>query len=111
LDVCRTEQFPTGQRGIRQPAEAARQLIQSGIIPRDDAWSGWLGRYQKALEDAAMTLELKPLAKETDRKKKRDFGRSRQTRSLYSERRMLGGRKATSGDSRFFFARQNGSGS
>ena len=55
--------------------EAARQLIRRGIIPRDDGWSGWLGRYQKALQDAAMTLELKPLAKETEREKKRDLGR------------------------------------
>jgi hypothetical protein len=31
---------------------AARALIRRGIIPTDEGWSGWLGRYQRALIEA-----------------------------------------------------------
>jgi hypothetical protein len=33
--------------------ETARQLVGRGIVPRDDGWDGWLGKFQKALCDAA----------------------------------------------------------
>jgi type IV secretory pathway VirD2 relaxase len=39
--------------------EAAQRLIRRGIIPKDDAWDGWLGRYQKALAETVATLERK----------------------------------------------------
>jgi len=55
--------------------ETARQLARRGIIPQDDGWSGWLGRYQKALAGAAITLERQRLTKEVEHHKKRDLGR------------------------------------
>jgi hypothetical protein len=33
---------------------ASRNLIGRGIIPGEDGWGGWLGRYQAALKQAAM---------------------------------------------------------
>lgn len=35
----------------------ARDLVRSGILPTDDGWGGWLGRYQRVLREAAMELE------------------------------------------------------
>jgi type IV secretory pathway VirD2 relaxase len=51
--------------------ETAQRLIRCGIIPKDDGWDGWLGRYQKALEETTTTLERQRLTKEAERKKKR----------------------------------------
>jgi hypothetical protein len=31
--------------------ETARKLTQQGIVPQDEGWDGWLGRYQRALRD------------------------------------------------------------
>ena len=49
--------------------EAARQLARRGIIPQDQGWDGWLGRYQRGLSDAANQLQR------TERAKNRDRGR------------------------------------
>jgi type IV secretory pathway VirD2 relaxase len=54
--------------------ETAQRLIRSGVIPQDDGWSGWLGRYQKALEHTATTIERQRPAK-GERHKGRDLGR------------------------------------
>jgi hypothetical protein len=51
--------------------ETAREMIRRGVYPQDGGWHGWLGRYHKAIEDAAKTLERQSL----ERQKKRDFGR------------------------------------
>jgi hypothetical protein len=55
--------------------ETAREMIQRGIFPQDDGWNGWLGRYQKALQAAAVDLERQKRIKEHQRQKRRDFGR------------------------------------
>jgi hypothetical protein len=55
--------------------ETAQRLIRRGIIPQEDGWNGWLGRYQKALRDAVTDLERERLVKETRREKNRDHGR------------------------------------
>jgi type IV secretory pathway VirD2 relaxase len=52
-----------------------QRLIRCGIIPQDDGWGGWLGRYQKALRDAVTTLEIPSLTKQSERSKNRDLGR------------------------------------
>jgi hypothetical protein len=52
-----------------------RRLIRCGIIPQDDGWGGWLGRYQKALRDAVTTLEIPSVTKPSERRKNRDLGR------------------------------------
>lgn len=55
--------------------EAARQLARRGVIPQDEGWDGWLGRYQKALSDAVNALQFQRAAKEAERAKNRDRGR------------------------------------
>jgi type IV secretory pathway VirD2 relaxase len=51
--------------------ETARQLARRGVIPQDEGWNGWLGCYQKAVAEAAMTLERH----RRERRRKRDLGR------------------------------------
>lgn len=55
--------------------EAARRLTGSGIMPQNGDWSGWLGRYQRALHETAITLEHQLLTKERKRHKAPDLGR------------------------------------
>jgi hypothetical protein len=54
--------------------ETALEMIRRGVYPQDRGWNGWLGRYQKALVDAAFALEQRQ-AKERERRKSRDLGR------------------------------------
>lgn len=56
----------------RHLRETAQRLIRRGLVPQEDGWKGWLGRYQKALH-AAAALETQRSAKE--REKKQDLGR------------------------------------
>jgi hypothetical protein len=55
--------------------EAAQRLIQRGIVPQEEGWNGWLGRYQKALTEAATPPKRPRPAKETGRDRRRDHGR------------------------------------
>ena len=48
-------------RNKRYLRETVQRLIRRGIVPQEDGWNGWLGRYQKALREAAMTLERQRL--------------------------------------------------
>jgi type IV secretory pathway VirD2 relaxase len=59
----------------RQLREIGQRLIRRGIILEDQGWSGWLGRYQKALRDAATILETPSVTKQPERDKNRDHGR------------------------------------
>ena len=54
--------------------ETARQMMKRGVIPQNDGWNGWLGRYQKALREAAFTLQRQQM-KEHERRKSRGLGR------------------------------------
>ena len=54
--------------------ETAREMIRRGVYPQDGSWNGWLGRYQKALVDAAFALE-QGKAKERERRRSRGLGR------------------------------------
>lgn len=54
--------------------EAARQMMKRGVIPQDEGWNGWLGKYQKALRESAFALEHQH-AKERERPRSRDLGR------------------------------------
>jgi hypothetical protein len=55
--------------------ETAQKPIRRGIMPKDNGWNGWLGRYQKALEETGTTLERQRVTKEAHVKKKQDLGR------------------------------------
>jgi hypothetical protein len=53
----------------------AKALIKRGILPTEDGWGGWLGRYQTALLRAAKELEYSQTGPDRDRVKDRSFGR------------------------------------
>jgi len=55
--------------------QLGQRLIRGGIIPQDDGWGGWLGRYQKALRDAVTILETPSVTKRPERDKNRGLGR------------------------------------
>ena len=37
-------------------ADRARQLLQRNLVPTEDGWGGWLGRYQSGLRKSALEL-------------------------------------------------------
>jgi hypothetical protein len=55
--------------------ETAQRLIRRGIVPQEDGWNGWLGRYQKALSESATALDGERPVKEKRRDRNRDLGR------------------------------------
>jgi type IV secretory pathway VirD2 relaxase len=44
----------------------ARGLIRRGIVPTEDGWGGWLGRYQAALAEAAHQVSQRSLNRRRD---------------------------------------------
>src|SRR5207247_951130 len=46
-------------RDRRYFQDAARRQVRRGIVPTEDGWSGWLGRYQSKLVNAAGELKQK----------------------------------------------------
>lgn len=71
-DFGDSEAILTNKRRLR---EIGQRLIREGIIPQDDGWGGWLGRYQMALRDAVTILETPSITNRPERNKHRDFGR------------------------------------
>jgi type IV secretory pathway VirD2 relaxase len=71
-DMGDSEAILSNKRHLR---ETAQRLIRRGILPKEDDWKGWLGRYQKALRDAVTTLEIPSVTKQSERNKNRDLGR------------------------------------
>jgi type IV secretory pathway VirD2 relaxase len=55
--------------------ETAQRLIRRGIVLQEDGWNGWLGRYQKALGEAATTVDGERLVKEKERDRRQNHGR------------------------------------
>jgi hypothetical protein len=49
--------------------------VKKGILPSDDGWGGWLGRYQSALRKAAMELQCADRAGGNQRGRDRTTGR------------------------------------
>jgi hypothetical protein len=70
-DMGDSEAILTNKAHLR---ETARQMIQRGVYPQDSGWNGWLGRYERALVEAALALE-QDKAKERERRRGRDLGR------------------------------------
>jgi type IV secretory pathway VirD2 relaxase len=61
--------------------QTAQQLIKRGIIPTEDGWGGWLGRYQAAVREFALRLEQErekaELTRRNDRQRSRDRSHGR----------------------------------
>ncbi len=55
----------TALNNRRHFEETAQRLIKRGIVPIEDGWGGWLGRYQAALATAFGDIESGPRAKQT----------------------------------------------
>ncbi len=58
--------------------EKARDLLKRGIMPTEDGWGGWLGRYQAALCQTAREIEERKegkLARAQQRRRNRSVGR------------------------------------
>ena len=53
----------------------AETSVKKGILPSDDGWGGWLGRYQTALRKAAMELQYADRAAGNRRARDRTTGR------------------------------------
>ena len=68
-------------RNQRHLADTARKLIKRGVIPTEDGWGGWLGRYQAALRETALRLEQEreqaEVTRRQDRQRDRDRSRGR----------------------------------
>jgi type IV secretory pathway VirD2 relaxase len=62
-------------RNKRHLRETVQRLMRRGIVLQEDGWNGWLGRYQKALCDAAISLERQRSTKHPERERHRDHGR------------------------------------
>jgi hypothetical protein len=62
-------------RNQRYLKETVQRLMRRGIVPQEDGWNGWLGRYQKAVGDAAVSLERQRFTKNPERERRRDHGR------------------------------------
>jgi type IV secretory pathway VirD2 relaxase len=59
----------------RQLESDAGEVIRRGVLPTEDGWGGWLGRYQRAFRRAAMELEFSDIAPDRDRVRDRSFDR------------------------------------
>jgi hypothetical protein len=54
--VLSVQDFGDSEKVLKNHAllrENARNLLKRGIMPTEDGWGGWLGRYQAALTNAA----------------------------------------------------------
>jgi hypothetical protein len=62
-------------RNARRLSEAASQLLKRGVVPVEDGWGGWLGRYQAALSQTATEMSRRrenKLERKHQRKRQRD---------------------------------------
>jgi hypothetical protein len=53
----------------------AESLLKRGMLPVEDGWGGWLGRYQAALNEAAQQLRYPTRTHDREKARDRDFGR------------------------------------
>ncbi len=74
-DLGDTEQLLTNPRHL---AEGAPELLKRGIMPTEDGWGGWLGKYQAALCKTTREIEERKernLARARRRQRDRSVGR------------------------------------
>ena len=62
-------------RNKRYLRETVQRLIRRGIVPQEDGWNGWLGRYQKALREVATVSDSQRRTTKAERDRSRDQGR------------------------------------
>jgi hypothetical protein len=55
--------------------EKLDELLNRGIMPTEDGWGGWLGRYQAGLCNAAREIKHPGPVQRRDRKRDRSLGR------------------------------------
>jgi hypothetical protein len=72
-DLGRAEDLLKDRRHL---AETAKKLIKRGVIPAEDGWGGWLGKYQAAVREAALQLEEKDREEISSRARQRKRDRS-----------------------------------
>ena len=63
---------------LRHLGEEARELLKRGIMPTEDGWGGWLGKYQAALCKTAREIEERKernMARALSRQRDRSVGR------------------------------------
>jgi hypothetical protein len=53
----------------------AGMLLKKGILPTEDGWGGWLGRYQAALNEAARELQYPARTRDPEKARDLRFGR------------------------------------
>jgi len=60
-------------RNKRYLQETVQRFIRHGIVPQEDGWNGWLGRYQRTL--SAASIAQNRVTKEAQHDKNQDRGR------------------------------------
>jgi hypothetical protein len=74
-DLGDAERLLTNPRHL---GEEARELLKRGILPTEDGWGGWLGKYQAALCKTAREIEERKernLARARRKQRDRSVGR------------------------------------
>jgi hypothetical protein len=74
-DLGDAERLLTNPRHL---GEKARDLLKRGIVPTEDGWGGWLGKYQAALCKTTREIEERKqrnLARAQKRQRDRSVGR------------------------------------
>ena len=60
-------------------SDTARQLLKRGVMPTEDGWGGWLGRYQKAIRVTAERLQeqqRQDVERQSERRRGPSLGRA-----------------------------------
>ena len=55
--------------------ETAQKLIRRGVVPQQDGWNGWLGRYQKAVREEGTRPDKERAINQSERRRGLDRGR------------------------------------
>ena len=72
-NLGRADEILTNPRHLK---DTAQNLLKRGIIPPEDGWGGWLGKYQAAVRQAAFEVQNQP-QHDTSKSKRRQRERER----------------------------------
>ena len=76
--VVQVEDLGDSEALLKRPdhfENKAQQLLKNGILPAEDGWGGWLGRYQSALKQAAVDVHFPEKTHDNDRSRSRSRDR------------------------------------